>query len=116
MALKGQHGTSCLLDCVGRKQNVVAASLGVAKTAALSDALQTVIVFNRGHCAAALPAVDVLGQLLGRRAELTVLVDATVGKRAAEKGVSKHVARWLLGGLVVVLKVICRSWRPSCGR
>ena len=80
--LKGEHGTSCPIDWCSRKQNAVARTSGEA---------QRVVGVNRGLCAAALPAVDVLEQLLGRRVELRVLVDATVSKAAAEKGTSKHM-------------------------
>ena len=68
----------------------MATSTGEAETASLGGALQKVVGVNRGLCAAALPAVDVLGQHLGQRVELRVLVDATMRKAAAEKGTSKR--------------------------
>ena len=83
--LKGEHGTSCPLDWGSRKQQAVARSSGEAETVALSDALHTVVGVNRGLCAAALPAVDTLGQLPGRRIELRVVADAAVSNAAAEK-------------------------------
>ena len=66
-------------------------SSGEAEAVVLSDALRADVGVSRSQCTAALPAVDAFEQLLGRRVELRVLVDATVSILTAEKGASKPV-------------------------
>ena len=68
---------------------MVARSSGEAETVALHDAVRKVAGLNKGLANAAIPAMDVLEQLLGWPVPLTVHVDATVSKAAAEKGTSR---------------------------
>ena len=87
----GEHGISVTLDWASKKQGSVARPSGEAETVALGDALRRITGVNRGLCASGIPALDALEQMLERKLDIHVLVDATVCKAAAEKGASKHM-------------------------
>ena len=93
LTLRGANGTACTLDWASRKQQMVARSSGEAETVALYDAVRRIAGVNRGLCAAAVPVMDTLEQLLGVKLPLSVHVDATVCKAAAKKGASKSRKR-----------------------
>ena len=84
------HGSEPL-EWASQKQSVDARSSGEAETVSLARAIQTVAGTTRGLAHAALPTLDVLEKLLGRKIALKVHVDAAVSKSAAEKGTSRQM-------------------------
>ena len=79
------------LEWSSRKQQAVARSSGEAETVALHEAIRGVSGTSKALATAALPTLDMLEQILGRKLELKIMVDASVSKAAAEKGTSRHM-------------------------
>jgi len=91
LGIAGKHGTWMPIDWSSKTQPMISRSSGEAETVSFNDCMLHLTSCCKGIATSGLPALDCLRKILNPDMEIDVYVDATVCKRAIEKGHSKRM-------------------------